>query len=494
MNNTIIKILVFLVSLIITIFFKPNTLADTQVGEIKFTDCTISDESERSRTKAECAYFRVPENYAEPEGKKIDLYVARIKASKKLPEADPITLIAGGPGQGAVKSYAPLLTQFRTLSTNRDIYLIDQRGTGKSKPLQCPDMADPEIEFDEELTKKLTLECLNSLSVDTRFYNTSVAVKDLDAIRIALGIEQWNLLGISYGTRVALHYLRKYPDSARTTVIDGVAPPDWNLGANMPFDRQNTLEQMFIRCESDPACNESIPNLRNGVNKLVEELKLEAKQIKVENINNGKIEDFKFTAQHLIGLVAQYTYSPTTVSILPIILHEAYANNNFAPIARQVLLQKDAPPPINMGMFLSAICTEDFPFYAKDDIDIKSVKETFFGIDTFNNLKFSCSVWPRGIIDEDFKYPVVSDKPVLLLSGTADPVTPPRNAEQVKQHLKNSLHIVGKDYGHGLTPHGCTIEIITKFIQTASTEGLEYDCVNDFKAEPLFLNVNGPVK
>jgi len=469
-------------------FITPSELhADSTIGTIDFMDCELGDAKSLIRRKAECAEFEVPEDYENPSKKTIKLRVARIKANAKTAKADPVTLIAGGPGQGAVDAFNPSLGQLIKIRFERDIYLIDQRGTGKSNPLECPDIEVPDT-LDEDVLMQYGKDCLSAIESDTRFYNTSNAVRDLDAVRAALGAEQWNLYGGSYGTRVALHYLRKYPEHARTVTIDGVAPPDWHLGETMSQDRQNALDLLFARCKNDKACNKSFPNFEEGVYQLIEELD-EPRTIKLDNINNGQIEEFEFTKQHLTQLVGLQTYYPLLSSILPVVLHEAYANNNLAPIARQLKVLGANPMALNQGVFNSAACTEDVPFYQANPNETDS---RFYGNDIISSLNKVCEFWPEGIRDTDFKDPVKSDKPILILSGSVDPVTPPKNGEQVAQHLSNSKHIVMDGQGHGLLTVGCMPKIVANFIDTASVNELDTECLEIQKPTPLFINFYGP--
>jgi len=446
--------------------------------------------------RAQCANFSVPENYAAPGGKQISLYVAKIKSLSSRPKQDPFTLIAGGPGQAAVESFIGVSGAFRKILQHRDIYLIDQRGTGQSNKMQCKpddeDYVDP-FEYTPEKVASLTQACLETLPGDPRYYTTSVAVQDLERVRKALGLEQWNVYGVSYGTRVAQHYLRRYPTSVRTMILDAVAPPPINLGPDVALESQRAIEQMASRCAANEQCRALYPNLSERTNALIAELRQQPKEVQFENFSSGKIETLEFGPMHLALTMRMLAYSAHGVAILPSVLHDAYAQNNFGPLARQAtLISDDLGNALSLGMHNSVVCSEDLPYINPDKIDRKALMETYLGADGWDSLQKMCSIWPSGVVDNDFKQIVQSDKPVLVLSGSIDPITPPAYAEMIMPGLSNGLHIVNQEQGHMQAGVGCMPTIMAKFIDEASVTGLDQSCLKRQTPEPFFINANGP--
>ncbi len=186
-------------------------------------DCRISAGPGYPGIKARCGIMLRPENPADPDSPEIELRVAVVPALNLSPEPDPIVPIAGGPGQGSVEFYSNHAGAFEPVRRDRDILLVDQRGTGESSRMDCPIDDDAllfEGEYSVEDTIKFIGECLETLPHDPRYFTTSVAVTDLEAVRQALGYSALNLYGVSYGTRVAQHFARRYPASTRTVVID----------------------------------------------------------------------------------------------------------------------------------------------------------------------------------------------------------------------------------------------------------------------------------
>ncbi len=210
---------------------------------------------------AQCGTVSVPENPSEPQGRHIDLFVARIPSLNAAPLPDPLVLISGGPGQGTSDMYLGIRGAFDHVRRDRDIIILDQRGTGRSNSLEC-DLDDNGIETaDPEVLPELMARCLMDLDGDPRFYTTSVAVTDLERVREALELDTWNLYGVSYGTRVALHYLRRFPQRARAVILDGVVPPEVALGPGIAANAQQAIELAFARCAQEPDCSARFPEL-----------------------------------------------------------------------------------------------------------------------------------------------------------------------------------------------------------------------------------------
>ncbi len=245
--------LVFAAGLAIAI--GPGSLA-----AIRFESCRLAGAGGRLETPARCATLPVALNPADPGSGSIGLRIAVVDALAEDPLGDPLLIIAGGPGQAATTFYSELQGAFEPIHRRRDIVLIDQRGTGGSAALDCPANESPGG-LDADDTLRAMHDCREALGVDPRWFTTSLAVGDLERVRAALGYRQWNVYAVSYGTRVALHYLRRHPGAARRVILDGVLPPDVPLGPDIPGHAQRALEHLFARCRQDPACAAAWPRL-----------------------------------------------------------------------------------------------------------------------------------------------------------------------------------------------------------------------------------------
>lgn len=457
-----------------------------------FTDCTIGNKA--GLIDASCATFTVPLDHDEPEGKSIELRVARLAALTNKPQQDAFTLIAGGPGQSATESFPSVAYAFRHIRRDRDIILLDQRGTGQSNKLECPNSDEGQsLVFDKLKTEAAAKQCHDRLDVDPRFFSTSVAVKDLELLRVALDIKQWNLYGVSYGTRFGLHYLRRYPDSIRTIILDAVVPPEIVLGPEIALAAQRSLLRLFDRCENDTGCHASFPNLRNGTLDLLARLKKTPEDIQYEDINTGELRNISFTDRHLAITMRLMSYSAHGNAILPSMLYDAIDKNNFASLARQAQLQVSGlDDALAGGMYNAVICTEDTPFIAKD-FDRTALEETYLGSELLDAMHSNCHAWNKGVLDDDFKQPVASDIPALVMSGSDDPVTPPEYGERIVKHLSHSLHIVNENQSHMQAALGCIPLLMAEFINTASTDELPLDCLERLRAPAFFVDANGPL-
>ena len=236
---------------------------------LDLADCRISGGPGFPSIKARCGTLARPLNPAEPDAGSIDIRVAVVPALDLTPEPDPLVPLAGGPGQAAIRSYAGYLAAFGRVRRNRDILLIDQRGTGESARLDCDYGEEPgddlvDGQYSREKTLAFTESCLADLPQDPRYFTTSVAVTDLEAVRVALGYPALNLYGVSYGSRVAQHYARRYPEATRTIVLDGVVPPQLPLGPEIATEAQRAVESILSRCAEQPSCHQRFPDVAAG--------------------------------------------------------------------------------------------------------------------------------------------------------------------------------------------------------------------------------------
>ncbi len=466
-------------------------LATDQPRELEYERCSIGDGN--TLLPAQCFELQVPLDPDTPAGETLTLSIAKVPARTNRPQADPFTLIAGGPGQSATESFPSVAGAFRHILLERDIYLIDQRGTGQSHKLRCESDETNNFEFDAEKIAEHAQTCRDSLSHDTRYFTTSVAVKDLELVREALGVKQWNIYGVSYGTRVALHYLRRYPDKVRSLILDAVVPPEVSLGPEIAVMAQRALNAMFARCSADPACAEAFPGLEDKTLTLIEELKRQPKAVQYEDLSSGQLRTVDFDHRHLAVTLRLMSYSAYGNAILPSMLYDASVNDNLAPFARQAELQiRSLDQSLATGMHNAVVCTEDEPF-GDADIGRDASVDTYLGTDLIDALRISCEQWDAGFIDEDFKEPVTSNVPTLLLSGSADPITPPQYAESAAATLSNAKHIINTHQGHMQAASGCVPSIMAKFIEHADPDSLDTSCLERLIAPPFFIDANGPL-
>lgn len=455
--------------------------------------CRISDMRGLVSVAARCGKFAVSEDPEDPDGKWIELAVAVVPAIATRPKPDPLFLLAGGPGQGAIEGFVPLLGAFAGIHRERDLVMVDQRGTGGSNRLDC-DMADDALESAEVSPaeiRKLGQECLSKLPGRAEFYTTSIAVRDLDAVRAALGYERINLFGGSYGTRVAQHYARRYPEHTRTITIDSIVPPALPLVPQIAIEAQRVLDRVFARCAADLRCDEHFPAIAGQFARVDARLRQGPVNATLADPVTGVINSIKVSRNHLVTMTRMLSYSARTASLLPLLIHEAATRRNYGPLAAQALMAgEDLERMIAMGMHNSVVCSEDAPRFA-GAVERAALEKTYIGPVMVDGMNALCEVWPRGAVDSDFHEPLKSAVPALLLSGEFDPATPPDYGALAADGFVQHLHLVFPGQGHGQTDLPCVQRLLRDFIESGTVAGLDAACVGAIKPAPFFLSFSG---
>lgn len=475
---------------------RPQTQEQDQQNSQALSDCTIYGSNGASRVEARCRSVRRPLDPAVPNGPTIDLQVAIIRSLAPSPARDAFTLVNGGPGGSSLALYADLAPVLLGILRERDIVIVDQRGTGRSSPLRCPELDALQTDVDPAAMRAATQRCLAALPVDPRPFTTSVAVADLEAVRVALGYDRWTLYGVSYGTRVVQHYARQYPAQTRALIIDGVVPMETALGPDIAANAQTTLNAIFARCAASPACEAAFPELAADFARLGAELRDQPTTVSLPHPVTGAVESIEISYGHLAAAVRLGSYAPESASLIPLQIDAAANRNNLVPIAAQAMLVLDQlTSSLNYGMHNAVVCTEDVPFYRFEPAAMKqALDQTYLGYEQVEALMEICAIWPAGPIDAGFKEPLTSDLPTLLLSGEFDPITPPANAEQVLNGLSNARHLVAPGQGHGIIARGCVPQLLRQFVESADPQALDSECLDRLTPDPFFIDLMGPAR
>jgi pimeloyl-ACP methyl ester carboxylesterase len=462
-----------------------------KVGSLDFSPCTLAAKGRSGAVAAECARLAVPENPAVPEGRRIELRVALVQARTPKVGADMVTLLAGGPGQAAIDAFPDVADTFEPLRKHHAILLVDQRGTGGSHPLRCefPDWNAPSSQ-DPAIWKQFAQRCRQSLERDADLtqYTTDNAVNDLEAVRLAIGAPALDVVGVSYGTRVALEYLRRYPDGVRSMVLDGVVPPELPLGQEHARNLDAALAQIFGYCRTDAACRNRFGDPASTLAALQQRLVKKPMRTEVPDPVTGDWSEGTLYASTLSGIVRLYAYAPEFASLLPLLIDEAFKGRPQALLAQGRVVFGQVSDSIALGMQLSVICAEDAPYLHA----LPGDENTLLGTNITDMTLAQCSQWPRGRVAPDSHTPVASNKPVLLLSGAWDPVTPPRYADAVAAHLPNSRHLIAAGQGHNVMSRGCLPRLMRDFVDHLQPQDLNVDCIAEFGPTPAFVSFLGP--
>jgi pimeloyl-ACP methyl ester carboxylesterase len=476
--------------------FTATAGAEVAAAEIKLTPCRLEHPFRMLAMGADCGTYLTPENPAQPNGRKIELFVARVPAISFKKKPDPLFLIAGGPGTSAVDLYTSTAGPFDRIRRDRDIILLDQRGTGRSNRLDCQYSERNLFErVDDAGLAEENAKCRDELSkrADLKQYTTSIAVRDLDDVRRALGYEQINLFGNSYGTRVAQHYARRYPQATRTLILDGVVNPEVVLGPAIAVDAERALQRILDRCLADTACLKAFKDPTADYRALRARLAARPAPTMVSDAATGKPINFEFTTRHLSAVLRFASYNDDQAALLPLSLHMAMHEENFTPLASQFrVFAQSLEAAFAYGMHNSVACSEDTPLIDTGKLDVAALDATHMGAEQVHQLIEGCREWPRGVVDADLHAPLKSSAAALLLSGADDPVTPPEYATLAQRAFADSKHVIIAGHGHGQYGSPCVDRIMASFIDAGSARDLDASCTARLKPMPFFITLAGP--
>lgn len=471
---------------------EANASGHLVYGDITFTPCALNSASQS--VEAHCAQLQVAENPDAPDTRTLELSLALVPATG-LADADPVFMLAGGPGQSALESYPDLQAAFGEVLRNRHVLLLDARGTGSSHPLHC------DLESAEALlapgshptpgaARGFAAECRDALSerADLRFYTTSDHVRDLEQLRAALGVEQVSLVGVSYGTRVAQQYAGTYPERTRALILDSVVPNTLALGQEHARNLEQALDTQFARCRQAPACDSELGDPRALLAQVRKDLQNRAPApVRYRDPVSGEWREEVPRFDHLAILLRLYAYQPSMAASLPLLLHESAQGQYESLLAQARMISQKLGRSMAMGMSLSVTCSEDVAEFKVDPRD----EGTVLGTEFVTQTRAMCSEWPTGERPEHFREPLAGELPVLALSGEFDPVTPPRYGEAVVGPLSNARHLVLPGQGHNVLAVGCMPRLAAQFLETANAGELDATCLEQLTAPPPFAGRYG---
>lgn len=431
-----------------------------------------------------CGQVEVPEDAQAPAGRRLGIHFAVVPALARNHEPDPVFILAGGPGQSAIDVAGGTLSFLARLNARRDLVFVDQRGTGRSQRLGCPVETQP-LPLAEALDAERALarmhRCLAESRADTRHYATTAAMRDLDAVRVALGTTQINLWGASYGTRAALEYLRLYPQHVRSVVLDGVAPADMALPASMGLDADVALQGWIERCAREAACARQYPRLAQELAAL---LTAPARTVSVADPLTGQPQTFTLDNRVLADLLRVPLYAPPLAALLPQALTRASEGDVGPLVAALSVFAGNPATALAEGMHFAVICAEDMPRITPE-LD-SAARATRLGAATLARYRAACAQVATRPAAAEFYRVSDADVPVLLLSGGADPVTPPRHGERIAAQLRQARHLVAPALGHGVSSQGCAPDLIARFVRQAGFDGIDGACLARLPAPPVF--------
>ena len=457
------------------------TLKPRTIGSVAFQPCRSAD----GNTEGLCGKYEVYENRQSKTGRKIALNIMVLPAVTEKPLADAFFALAGGPGQSAVEAF-PLVGYVTKMRQQRDVVLVDQRGTGGSNPLPCElrDPNDAQSVIGEYVPMEKVRACRAELEkkADLSQYTTSISADDLDEVRQALGYGKINVFGGSYGTRAALVYLRQHGDQVRTLTMEGVAPPDYRVFLKFPQTIQSSVTQILDRCATDPACHKDFPDLKKEFQELVDRLDKSPAHFEMKT-QSGKTQAITLTRGVFVADLRPILYVPELISQFPYMIHRAY-QGDWSIFGASALLLRDAiDKSLYRGMAISVICTEDVPGLTEADIR-RETAGTWLGDYQVHMYEKACAEWPHANAPKDFHARIHSAVPALFISGALDPATPPSQSVQTAHDLSNSRVVVVKEGTHG-TGSPCVDGLIAQFVDQGSAKSLDISCADQIHLPPF---------
>ena len=458
-------------------------------GRLSFRPCSLPALRGGSAIEAQCTRFEVPEDPARPDGRMISLNIAWLPATQEADAAaDPVFFLAGGPGQAAVESFPMVAPAFAEVRNQRHVILVDQRGTGESNPLTCRWDADT-LEDDIAGAVRQTEACRDRLSerAELTRYTTTDAVRDLDAVRVALGAPRINLVGVSYGTRVAQQYAMRHPQATRSIVLDSPVPNTLVLGNIFARNLDNALALQFARCTQEPACRDKVGEPRRELDALLATLRADPPRVRFRDATTGAYREERLQPMQVAALVRMYAYQPTAAALLPVLIHEANQGRHEGLMALSQLLLGELEDAMAMGMQFSVACSEDGDRIAVSEQD----EGTVLGHTLTEYMAAQCKVWPKAPPPADFHRPLSSGVPALVIAGEFDPVTPPRYGREIVESLSNGRLLVLRGQGHSVLGAGCMPRLFAQFLESGDATKLDSACLDRLPYAQPFTSYNG---
>lgn len=428
-----------------------------------------------------CGYLTVPERYENPDGPSIELAVAVIQSTSDNPRPDPIFLNQGGPGGSTIDYFTQVMFD-SPLRAERDLVLFDQRGTLHSEPaLMCPETLEKTIEIldqdipDDEanrIFREVADACQARLvreGIDLSGFNSLENARDIDSLRQALGYDQINLYGVSYGSLLALHTMRDFPEGLRSVILDAVVPTqvDFNPEGVRTMDRAFT--ELFNACAADAECNRAYPDLEREFFDLVDRLEKDPVMVDLVDIDTGQPYPALIEGDSLIQLLFQTLYSTELLPLLPKMIHDI--RDGRYNVAERILSIITFDRTGAEGMYYSVVCAEDGDF-DPDAVNYDGIRPRLLKgeRESIQTLLQICQDWSVEQIGDQYDQPVTSTIPTLILNGRFDPITPESYGKQAAETLPNSFVFTFPNTGHGAIGDECADQVMVEFLNDPSAE------------------------
>jgi pimeloyl-ACP methyl ester carboxylesterase len=472
-----------------SVMLAPLALATAlHATALHLAPCEVAGTSEPAR----CGSIEVWEDREARSGRRIPIKVVVFPARSPKPELDPVFVLAGGPGQSATEFAVVFLRDLSFAHERRDIVFVDQRGTGGSNPLQCSlgetfndIIQSVAIGVDADLATVET--CRQSLEkrADLRLYTTPLAMDDLDEVRAALGYEKINLFAASYGTRAALVYMRQHPGRVRSAILRGLGSVDLKLPRTVVADGERAMNRLFGACDANRACRNAYPLIEQSLKDVVTRLRREPVMVKAVDPRTGVSHDVRVDDQVFAATLFFLLFVTDWSREIPRVIAAAAAGD-YLPLSGFLPLNVLTAVPVHWGMRRSVLCSEDVSLINEADVR-RASEDSLVGDSSNIGLVASCRLWPVGTMPRGYFEPIVTDVPILAISGVEDPVLPPHRAEAALAGLRRATHLIIPGVAHGPNLPGCARDLAAAFLKAGSGAKLDTACVQTIERPPFTL-------
>lgn len=419
---------------------------------------------------ARCGSLEVPENPDAPDGRRIPLRIAVLPATGERVLGDPIVPLLGGPGEEAVGAAPYFAERLAALRDERDILLVDQRGTGGSNALDCDlfEVADAATRLQQLFPVAGARRCLAKSRdhADLGQYTYAHAARDLEAVRIALGYDKLNLSAGSYGTRAAQVYMRMFPHSVRTAYLGSVVPLDVSTPETMPRSAAGALERLVESCGADVRCRAAYPALAAELSAI--DTALAAGEVKV--LRPGSASAVTMSRGRVFEWFRSQLYRPDTANALPATIHAAHGGD-WSPIADGIeRASRGMASAIAVGLFLAITCRDDIPYIRTAELSATDFRP--------REQVAACEGWPQASLETSSREPLRTGIPTMFVSGDHDAASPLWFTTRVAPGFTNRVEIIARNQGH-TEWSACIAKRYETFVRTGSARRVSAkDCAD----------------
>jgi pimeloyl-ACP methyl ester carboxylesterase len=443
-------------------------------GAPHFASCTYG-----GRVAAWCGRLLTAADPRRPHGRTISLRIAVLPATRH-PAAGALFYLEGGPGGAATASAIRVNADFARVGRTRDLVLVDQRGTGGSNPLACPSTYVRGA--DAEAVTAFLRQCFARLAANPRLYTTSVAADDLEAVRRALGYGKIDLYGGSYGATLAQAYVRRYPRSVRSVVLDSGSLPDVRIYDVAARNAESALDTLLARCAETAACSHAYPDSRRQLSELL------ARPPRLVNLPSGRVllrpVDIAWTVDWLSETAAN-------AAIIPFAVNSA-VHGDYTTLATTYAGQlggSNLDALERLVPFWMTVCSE--PWAGFDPVaTARAARGSYLASAALTRARLfrrACRVVPKGRVPADAGSVPVVRVPVLLLAGSADPLDPPANLHGWRRFFPQGRLIVVRGAGHGTIESLCAQKLVAEFVARGSAARLKPACARHTPLPPFVI-------